>query len=167
MSRFQSIRSCLPLLVVLVAASLSGCATLAGGGHDQSVHIDSAPQGAQVRVDGQPLGVTPTDVVLSRRQEHQVQLDLPGCTTFCTTLKPGCNPWIFGNILVGGVVGLVVDASTGAMSTLYPNSVKADFAHLRRSDRMEPASATAGTGTPAGGIQPAAYQLTTEPKPIQ
>ncbi len=167
MSRFQPVRRRLQLLLVLVAASLSGCATVTGGAHDQSVHIDSNPPGAQVQVDGQPHGVTPTDVTLSRRQEHQVQLDLPGCTPYCTTLKPGCNPWIFGNILVGGVVGLAVDASTGAMSTLYPKSVKADFGHPRLSDLMEPANATASTGTPADGVQPASYHPTSEPKPMQ
>jgi predicted small secreted protein len=167
MARFQPVRRRLQLLVVLVAASLSGCATVVGGGHDQKVHIDSDPPGAQVRVDGQSRGVTPTDVALNRRQEHQVQLDLPGCTPYCTTLKPGCNPWVFGNILAGGVIGLAVDASTGAMSALYPKSVKADFEHPRLSDPIEPANATAKSSTPADGIQPVSYHPTPEPNPIQ
>jgi predicted small secreted protein len=165
MARFQLVRRS-QLLVVLLAASLPGCATVVGGGHDQRVHIDSDPPGAQVRVDGQQHGVTPTDVTLSRRQEHQVQLDLSGCTPYCTTLKPGCNPWVFGNILVGGVVGLAVDASTGAMSTLYPKSVKAEFGHSPLSDPMEPANAVAGKHTSADAIQPVTYHPTNEPKPI-
>jgi hypothetical protein len=127
------------------------------------VHIESDPPGAQVRVDGQPLGITPTDVALSRRQEHLVQLDLPECMTYSATLKPGCNPWIFGNILVGGVVGLAVDASTGAMSTLYPKSVKADQRHPSLSDPRETANVMTSTGKPAGNIQPVSYHPTPEP----
>jgi hypothetical protein len=100
---------------------------------------------------------------LTRRQEHQVQLDLPGCPTYCTTLKPGCNPWIFGNLLVGGVIGLAVDASTGAMSTLYPKSVTADFRHPGTLEHSEPANATADAGTPASDIQPVSYHPVSEP----
>src|SRR4051794_12855835 len=47
MARFQSIRQRFLVLAALVAASLSGCATVAGANHDQDVHIDSNPPGAQ------------------------------------------------------------------------------------------------------------------------
>jgi hypothetical protein len=131
------------------------------------VHIDSDPPGALVRVDGQPRGVTPTDVALSRRQEHKVELELAGCPPYCTTLKPGCNPWIFGNILAGGVVGLAVDASTGATTTLYPKSVTADFQRSLLTDPMKPANVSAGTSTSQDGILPANYHPTLELKPVQ
>jgi hypothetical protein len=167
MAGFRATRRRLQLLAVLVTTFLSGCATVTGGSHDQRVHIDSNPPGAQVRVDGQPSGITPTDVTLNRRKEHQVQLDLPGCPTYCTTLKPGCNPWIFGNLLVGGVIGLAVDASTGALSTLYPKAVTADFRHPGALDHVETANTTADSGTPGSGIQPASYHITSEPKQLQ
>src|SRR5579871_6272520 len=131
-------------IAVAATACLSGCATVVGGGHDQPVHIDSEPQGARVLVDGQPRGVTPTDILLSRRQEHQVQIDLEGYPPQVTVLKPGCNPWIFGNLLVGGLIGLAVDAATGAVSTLYPGEVKAVFAPLPTSNPLQPLHATAG-----------------------
>src|SRR5262249_52888345 len=91
----KPIRRSVSMFIAAVAATacLSGCATIAGGGHDQRVHIDSEPHGAQVWVDGQPQGITPTDVTLSRRQEHQVQLELEGYPPYVSALKPGCNPW--------------------------------------------------------------------------
>jgi hypothetical protein len=135
------IRCSISIFIASVAAAtcFSGCATIVGGGRDQAVHIDSEPQGARVLVDGQTQGVTPTDVTLSRRQEHQVQLDMAGYQSCVTALKPGCNPWIFGNLLCGGLVGVAVDASTGAMSTLYPTEVKTVFAQTPASIGTPPA----------------------------
>jgi predicted small secreted protein len=141
------------IAAIAVTVSLSGCATVVGGGSDQRVHIDSEPRGAQVRVDGQPRGVTPTDVELSRRQEHQVQIDMEGHPTYVSTLTPGCNPWVFGNLLAGGLVGLAVDASTGAVSTLYPKEVKADFGNPQTASTLQPLN-----GAAPSGLQPASYR---------
>jgi len=168
MAIVQSIRRSVSILIATAAAtvSLSGCATVVGGGRDQRVHIDSEPQGAQVRVDGQPRGVTPTNVELNRRQEHQVQLDLEGCPPYVSTLKPGCNPWVFGNLLAGGLIGLAVDASTGAVSALYPKEVKADFGHPQTPNTMQPLNTTAGNGATPSGIQPASYPSPSGLQPI-
>ncbi len=148
MTVFQLIRRSISICIAAVAATscFSGCATIVGGGHDQAVHIDSEPHGARVWVDGRPQGVTPTDVALSRRQEHQVQLDLDGYPSYVTTLTPGCNPWVFGNLLAGGLVGLAVDASTGAVSTLYPSEVKTVFTSSPTPNAAQPLSATASNG---------------------
>lgn len=164
----QTNRRLVSTLIAAIAAtvSLSGCATVAGGGRDQCVHIDSEPQGAQVRVDGQLRGVTPIDVELSRRQEHQVQLDLEGRPPYVTTLKPGCNPWVFGNLLVGGLVGLAVDASTGAVSTLYPKEVKAAFGHPQTPNTFPPLNTTVGNGAAPSGSQPASYRSPAGPQPV-
>jgi hypothetical protein len=146
------------IAAIAVTAFLSGCATVVGGGSDQRVHIDSEPRGAQVRVDGQPRGVTPIDVELSRRQEHQVQLDLEGRPSYVSTLKPGCNPWVFGNLVAGGLVGVAVDASTGAVSTLYPQEVKADLGRPQTPNTLQPLNMTSGSGAAPSGIQPANYR---------
>jgi hypothetical protein len=145
MTVFRPIRRSVSIFIAAVAATAcsAGCATIVGGGHDQRVHIDSQPPGARVCVDGQPRGMTPTDVELSRRQEHQVQLDLDGCPPYVTALKPGCNPWVFGNLLAGGLVGLAVDASTGAVSTLYPNEVKTVFTSAPTARPVQPLNANA------------------------
>jgi hypothetical protein len=144
---------------LLAASSLAGCATVCGGCHDQSVHIDSEPKGAQVWVDGKPSGLTPTDIPLCRRQEHQVQIDIPGSQPYVTTLKPGINPWVFGNILVGGVPGLLVDACTGATSTLYPKSVTAQLAGPQPLATAQASTATGNAVSPPNAIQPVGYRL--------
>jgi hypothetical protein len=42
------------------------------------------------------------------------------------TSKSGIQPWVFGNILLGGIVGIVIDASSGAI-TKYDTPVLVDF----------------------------------------
>jgi hypothetical protein len=42
-------------------------------------------------------------------------------------LEKKTSGWVWGNIVFGGVVGVVVDASTGAMYRLTPGSVDANM----------------------------------------
>ena len=35
-----------------------------------------------------------------------------------TPVNSGVDPWVFGNILIGGILGLIVDPSTGAACEL-------------------------------------------------
>src|SRR5262249_42763828 len=92
----------------------TGCATIAGGGHDQKVKIDSDPPKAQVFIDGKPAGTTPTEVCLNRNVDHEVVIEKPGFEPYQAQVKSGLNPWIFGNLVVGGIVGVAVDVTCDA-----------------------------------------------------
>lgn len=109
------------------AVASSGCATIVHGGGGQEVAFTSSPPGAAVTIDNRVIGTTPTTARLRRKTNHYVTLDLPGYASQSTTLDSGLSGWVFGNILLGGVIGLIVDASTGGMYTLSPNGVHADF----------------------------------------
>lgn len=129
-------------LVVAAFAVLSpGCATVAGGAKDQKVKITSEPPGAAVLVDGQSYGVTPAEVPLSRKTEHVVQLQHPGYEPVQVSLKRSLNPWLLGNIVVGGFLGIVVDVCTGATHTLSPDTLNLK---LQRSGNPIPSA----TGAP-------------------
>ena len=112
-------------LIPAVAAMfcLSGCATITNGGRDQHVKVTSNPPGAAVLVDGEPRGVTPTVVQLNRKTEHAVTISNPGYEPAQVTLERHINPWVFGNILVGGLVGVVVDVCTDSTHRLSPNEI--------------------------------------------
>lgn len=108
----------------LVLGLLStGCATITGGAREQKVKITSTPPGAAVLVDGDSQGSTPTEVYLDRHKVHHVQIDHPGYEPFHAILKPGVNPWIFGNIAIGGVLGIVIDVCAKADHRLFPGSL--------------------------------------------
>jgi hypothetical protein len=123
MSR-EKLRSGVGVLAILGFLMIgSGCATVTGGARDQHVKITSNPVGATVLVDGQPVGQTPADVKLCRKTEHNVEVAYPGYDTAQTTIHRKLNPWLFGNILVGGPLGLVVDICTDATHNLSPDEI--------------------------------------------
>jgi hypothetical protein len=112
----------LGLLVLILVGP--GCATVTGGSRDQKVKITSNPAGAAVVVDGQPLGETPAAIDLSRKTEHQVEVNYPGYETAQMTIHRQLNPWLFGNLVLGGPVGLIVDICTNATHQLSPDEIK-------------------------------------------
>ena len=113
------------LLSVLLGASvlmLSGCASIVHG-TSQNETFRSVPTGAQVKIDGQSYGNTPVTANLKRKQTHTVEIDLPGYQPAQFTLEKSVSGWYFGNILFGGVIGLVVDGVDGAIYTLEPSAL--------------------------------------------
>ena len=113
----------LPLLLLTSPIYLANCASIFCG-TKQTVQITSLPAGAAVKIDGTDSGVTPTQAELSRRQTHRVGLALAGYKPKEVVLEPGFNPVVLGNILIGGLIGLIVDASTGSCNKLNPGEVK-------------------------------------------
>ena len=69
-------------------------------------------------------GVTPERVTLRAKSypfwpaRYNVTFAGSGNTTQTNEVKAGFDPWIAGNLLVGGIAGAVVDGATGAMFRL-------------------------------------------------
>lgn len=105
MTPFVPIALCCALL-------LPSCATIVSGGPDM-VPIDSVPQGAEVLLGGAPMGRTPVMVMIGRKDHRGIVLRLDGYHDQPVIVEQSVNGWIFGNILFGGLIGLVVDVGTG------------------------------------------------------
>lgn len=114
------------IALTLVAASLSGCATIMHGGN-QSVGFSSNPSGAQVYVDNQVVGVTPVTATLSRKDQHLVRVEMQGYAPYEMRLNRSMSGWVWGNLLIGGIPGLAIDAISGAIYKLTPNEVNASL----------------------------------------
>lgn len=106
------------------ATLLTSCASIFSGGH-QSVRINSQPPGAAVTIDGTPSGTTPTTATLSRKTSHRVGISLKGFKPYEVTLEQKFNAWVLGNILIGGIIGIAIDNSTGAAYVLTPGQIDA------------------------------------------
>ena len=117
-------RSLLPLLPAL--ALLSGCGTIVRG-TTQHVAVDSAPQGAAVRTDTGLSGQTPTSFALKRNVPHTITCSLAGHRETSVVVNPtmsgGGTAGLVGNVVFGGLIGAAVDAGSGAMYDLHPESV--------------------------------------------
>ncbi len=104
--------------------ALTGCATIANG-ETQKMQVKSKPKLAQVTVDGTLAGKTHITLDLARKQDHTVELSLPGYETMRFALTRKVSGWFYGNILLGGIIGLVVDMSNGSMYALTPKELVA------------------------------------------
>jgi hypothetical protein len=124
---------------------LTGCATITGGSRDPQVNITSDPPGAAVWVDHEPRGATPAIVELNRKSEHKITVVQPGCEPATATVKRSLNPWVFGNIVLGGLIGVVVDVCTDATYKLSPSEI-----HFN----LKPLAVTSSSETPAGTAPP-------------
>ena len=118
----KSIISCALALTLL----FSSCATIVSGSK-QNVSFASTPSAASIFIDEVEVGKTPFELKLARNSEHAVMLKLEGYQTYQTKLTKKFNAWYLGNILIGGIIGLVIDPITGAMYNLSPDQINAQL----------------------------------------
>lgn len=105
-----------------------GCASIV---HQttQQIPVRSEPAGAAVTVAcgdvfNDPKLVTPTTVVVHRKPDHCViGLAREGYLPNNVVLKKAVSGWYVANILIGGIVGFIVDAANGAMWNRAPDAV--------------------------------------------
>lgn len=109
------------LLFLLAIPALTGCATIVTGA-SKAVNVTSEPSGAIVSIQGKTVR-TPGTILLTRHWGN----DGSGYIRFEEESSPvfvgsSFEPWMLGNILLGGVVGIIIDLSTGACRD-YPDVV--------------------------------------------
>jgi hypothetical protein len=114
-------------LLFLPLLFFSSCATITRGVHDK-LTVTSDPSGANVVLSTGERGVTPTKFVKERKTEpFTVTVSKPGYVpeTVKVESKFGGTGGgaMAGNLLLGGAIGIGVDAGTGAYKSLYPNPV--------------------------------------------
>ena len=116
----------LPIAVALaaLAMSASGCATVVRG-TETPFTVSSTPSGADVEMTNGHRCTTPCTLSLPRKNGFDVRISKPGYRTVHASVVSGASGEgslaMAGNVLVGGVIGVGVDAATGATNDLTPN----------------------------------------------
>lgn len=105
---------------------LTGCGTVMHG-TTQNFGIESNPVGAVVTVDGKEMGQTPLSMKLSRKKSHMISISLAGYENFQIVVDKKLSKWAFGDLLLGGPIGLIVDHSTGGIYRLTPAQLNAQL----------------------------------------
>jgi hypothetical protein len=118
----KSIISCALALTLL----FSSCATIISGSK-QKISFASTPSAASIFIDEVEVGKTPFEMKLARNSEHAVMIKLDGYQTYQTRLTKKFNAWYLGNILIGGIIGLIIDPVTGAIYNLSPDQINAQL----------------------------------------
>ena len=114
-------------LVAAIAVALSGCATITKG-TTQAVALNTpGAVAAQCTLNSSAIGTkvvtTPATITLDKSQESITVL----CKKECfqdggTVIASNTETMAAGNLLVGGVVGLGIDAVSGAMNKYNPDN---------------------------------------------
>ncbi len=129
----------MPKLMQVVAAAAmaslcASCATVTRGTTEQ-IQIVSDPPGAEARTSMGFVCVTPCSLQVGRKDEFTVTVSKPGYAPaevpVSTKVNAGGGAAFAGNVLVGGLVGMAADASTGAGLDHYPNPVEVDLVPLK------------------------------------
>jgi hypothetical protein len=110
--------------IILSALVLAACASVIHGTH-QDVGITSVPTGASVAIDNLQSGTTPVFAKLTRKDNHVVRIELPGYQPLDLALTRSVSGWVWGNVAIGGLIGLAVDAIDGGMYKLSPEQLSA------------------------------------------
>ena len=114
------------------SSTLSGCASIAHGGN-QKITLNSSPEGADVLIkaysakEREMRTITPSVVSLSRKREYQVVFQKAGFETQTRQITKTMDGWLLGNLLLGGVIGIVLDFCTGSSSKLEPSNIHVDM----------------------------------------
>ncbi len=115
--------------IALSAAILSGCSSIVSKS-EYSVAINSSPESASFVVTNAAglkvhSGRTPASVTLKSSagyfegESYTITLNKDGYAPKMYTMTSSVDGWYYGNILFGGLIGmLIVDPATGAMYNL-------------------------------------------------
>lgn len=113
------------ILVGTAAVALTGCGTILHGPR-QMVPVQSNPTGATVTATPSDAGpvTTPGTLDLERKNSYQLTFTSPGYSTATANLHPNIGTGtVIADVLLTGLVGVVVDAATGAWYGLVPENV--------------------------------------------
>ena len=128
------------IVIVLLAAGLWGCATIVSG-TTQEMTFQSEPEGALVKVDGRPLGKTPITIQLDRKSSQALSFELEGYKTVNMPLTTTLEPWFWGNIVIGGLIGSTTDGISGAVYEYSPSQYFVSMHPVNGIDKPQKAKA--------------------------
>jgi len=143
------------LMIALLGLSLSACATVTRGSNDDWI-ATSEPSGARVETtNGHMCSQTPCTIKMPRRSEFVATFSRDGYQTVTVhvdnRIAGSGAVGLAGNVLIGGIIGVGVDAVSGAALDLYPNPAHVILTPLADGEESGPAQMYLN---PADGTNP-------------
>ncbi len=116
------------LVLCLGLSNLAACATVTRG-TTQQVTMKSEPPGAAVKTStGFTCAATPCTFKMPRKEGFEATFSKDGyepvTVTVTSKMSGGGAAGMAGNVIAGGLIGMGVDATSGALNDLTPNPVE-------------------------------------------
>ena len=108
------------IMTAALAANLAGCATVMNGTKTPYT-TNTTPEGATVKFSNGTTCNTPCKLEFRRKDDLRADITMPGYKPTYILIQSKLGGASFGNILLGGGVGAIVDGSNGSSNRLYPN----------------------------------------------
>ncbi|MBK8458597.1 MAG: translation initiation factor 2 [Phyllobacteriaceae bacterium] len=130
-------------LLVISCVLLAGCAS-AIRGTTEKVEIVAYPADARITTTlGQTCATSPCVLEVARKEKFTVNVEKdgykPGSVFVDTKMSAAGGAGLAGNIVAGGVIGMGVDAATGATLDHYPNPVMVTLEPIDAANPATPA----------------------------
>ena len=146
-------------LLFLPVLCLTSCATITRGVHEK-LRVTSEPSGANVVLSTGEKGVTPAVFVKERRTENfTVTVSKPGYPSQTVAVRSEFSSTGGTALVAGGLLTLispVVDATSGAYKSLYPNPVFVNLASPGKPAQRSAESQSSAIVKPAPTLKPSA-----------
>lgn len=152
------------LIMSVSCVVISGCASIVSTS-EYPVKIDSSVSGATVSIKDKygaevQKVTTPAMITLSsgggwKSASYMFEFEKEGYESSTESIVAEINPWYMGNIIFGGLVGMIlVDPATGAMWKLK------DHVHAQMYEKRNYGKVSASINTPIKGttVSPASVQ---------
>lgn len=125
-----------PVLPLVLVAALAGCGTIFGGS-SQEVSLGSSPGPAEVELDHVNRTVTtPTEIELKRKNSYELTFTREGYEPETASIESSLRGGILVlDILFTGLLGVAIDAGTGAWNSLSPENLSVSL------EKADPAAA--------------------------
>lgn len=135
---------------------LGGCATITRG-TSQAFVIESEPPGATAKLSSGVQCITPCALNLKRKNGFTVEIVKNGYEPVNATVTSGVSgggaAGMAGNVILGGLIGAVVDGTNGSMNDLMPNPLRVNLVPLSAAPTSSQ-SGTAGAEVTASSTVP-------------
>ena len=148
------------IAIIIASISLfSACATILTG-TKQKVSLVTFPAGARVYVNGVDKNVvTPCEIRVSRKSEITYAFRKEGYEDGVVSQWGTFNPTVLVNILIGGILGGVIDYATGAWYEIPENVMYSFDASVPFRPQAESSSAHVNAGAIADCDNPSGIVL--------
>ena len=114
-------------ILLALAITTNSCATIITGTSDK-ISFTSTPEGAKVLYKGVEKCITPCETKIPRSLSKQtITFEKEGYVSQEVKLTKTFNAVTLVNILLGGAIGVGIDAATGSLTKYSPKAVTAEL----------------------------------------